>query len=79
MSNYCHSCAAPLTLPENRGAAENLCRDCADENGKLKSRSEVQSDIANWLQSWQTGLSHEIAMKRAEAYMRAMPVWAESH
>jgi hypothetical protein len=74
---YCHSCGVPLDMPDMKGMAEEHCKHCTDDNGKLKSKEEVRQGIAWWLKSWQPGIDDATAMKRAEQYMKAMPEWAE--
>ncbi|MHC4606311.1 MAG: hypothetical protein ACYTAF_05205 [Planctomycetota bacterium] len=77
MPKFCHSCAVPLETPGYAGPAEDLCKHCSDETGKLKSREAVRQGIAMWLATWQPGLDEAKAMARAEQYMKAMPSWAE--
>ena len=76
MDKFCHSCAAPLT-EEFKGAAEYYCKFCSDEQGNLKSRGEVRRGIAEWFKGWQPNLDDETALARADAYLNAMPAWAE--
>jgi hypothetical protein len=77
MNQFCQSCGAPLAMPEMQGPAENYCKYCTDEQGQLKARDEVQGGIAEWLKTWQAGLTPEKARSRAAHYMKAMPAWAE--
>ncbi len=77
MEKFCHSCAAPLGIPDFKGPADDYCKYCSDEAGNLKSREEVQNGIAQWLKSWQPGLDDTKAMARAADYMKAMPAWAQ--
>jgi len=77
MKRFCCSCAAPLEIPDFKGPAENYCRYCTDEGGKLKSREEIQRGIAEWFKSWQTDVDDEKALARAANYMNAMPAWAK--
>ena len=77
MSGFCHSCTAPLSMPDFKGPAENLCKHCTDEKGNLKPREEIQTGIAQWFKSWQPNLDEETAVKRAEFFMKAMPSWAD--
>jgi hypothetical protein len=72
----CHSRAMPLDNPENVGAAEDYCKYCSDEQGKLKPRDAVQRGIAEWFKMWQPDLDDGTAMKRADLYMQSMPAWA---
>lgn len=77
MDKFCHSCAAPLAVPDFQGLAENLCKHCTDESGKLKPREEIREGISQWFKSWQPGLDDAKALARAEHYMKSMPAWAE--
>jgi hypothetical protein len=76
MDKFCHSCAAPLS-PEFKGAAENYCKYCTDDQGNLKPKEEVQRGIAEWFKGWQPGLEDQQALERAAMYMNSMPAWAE--
>jgi hypothetical protein len=77
MNKFCFSCAAPLAMPDFKGPAEDYCKYCTDEQGTLKSRSEVQMGVAQWFQQWQPNIGQDQAMSRAEQYLKAMPAWAE--
>ena len=77
MEKYCYSCSSPLWMEDFKGPAENYCKYCTDENGRLKPREEIREGCANWLKSWSPGLSDEAALQRADHYMKAMPEWAE--
>ncbi len=77
MEKFCHSCAAPLGIPDFKGSADDSCKYCSDEAGNLKSREEVQNGIAQWLKSWQPDLDDTKVMARAADYMKAMPAWAQ--
>ncbi|MCS7240770.1 MAG: zinc ribbon domain-containing protein [Candidatus Bipolaricaulota bacterium] len=77
MSKFCESCGAPLSSPEMQGPSSKYCKYCTDAAGKLKPRAEVQRGIAEWLKTWQPGITQEQAIKRADHYMKAMPAWAE--
>ena len=77
MDKYCQSCAAPLSMPDFKGQAEDYCKYCTDETGKLKSRKEVKKGITEWFKSWQPGIDDQKALNRAEAYMKSMPAWAD--
>lgn len=68
--HFCHSCGMPL---ENNSSV--FCTYCADEKGNLKSRAEVVQGIAGWLESWAPKKTGVDFVKRAEAYMGAMPAW----
>jgi hypothetical protein len=60
-----------------QGPAENYCKYCTDEHGKLKSRDEILRGAADWLKSWSPDLDDETALKRADLYLRSMPEWAD--
>ena len=77
MSEHCHSCAAPLAMPDFKGPAKDYCKYCTDDTGKLKPKSEVQKGIAGWMMSWQPGLTEQLASGRASLYMKSMPAWVE--
>lgn len=77
-NKFCHSCGAPLNTPGMKGKSDDYCAYCSDENGKLKSKDEVVSGIKDWFLSWQPNINEETAQKRAEAYLNAMPAWAEN-
>ena len=77
MDKFCHSCAAPLGMPDFKGPADDYCKYCTDDKGNLKSREEIQAGITGWLKSWQPGLDDATASSRAESYMKAMPAWAD--
>ena len=77
MQQFCHSCAAPLNVPDFKGPADNYCVNCTDAKGILKTRQEVKYGLAEWLKMWQPDLSQEKALMRADNYMNAMPAWTE--
>ncbi|UCF06522.1 MAG: hypothetical protein JSV33_05715 [bacterium] len=77
MDKFCHSCAAPLNMPDFQGPAENYCKYCTDESGNLKPREEILNGVMAWLKSWSPDLDDERARTRAECYMKSMPAWAE--
>lgn len=77
MSEYCHSCAAPLSNPEFKGPSDRFCQYCADASGKLHPKEHVQKGIAEWLKSWQPNITDKQALERARHYMKSMPAWAE--
>jgi hypothetical protein len=77
MDKFCHSCAVPLSNPEFKGPAENYCKYCSDETGKLKPKKEVRQGIAQWFKGWQPNLTDKKALERAGHYMKSMPAWAE--
>jgi hypothetical protein len=72
---YCHSCLAPLSDEENRGASDLYCRFCSDDTGRLLPRPEVLEIMTEWFRHWQPSLSEEEARRRADLYMSAMPAW----
>ena len=77
MEKYCLSCGAPLGTEGFKGTAEEYCRHCTDDTGRLKSRDEIRMGIAYWLKTWQTNLDEKKAVDRANHYMKAMPAWAD--
>jgi hypothetical protein len=77
MAKFCYSCAVPLDNPDFKGPADNYCKYCTDQNGKLKPKEEIKKGIAQWFSSWQPNLNEQTALKRAEDYMKSMPAWAE--
>ena len=77
MDKFCHSCAAPLNMPDFKGPAENYCKYCTDESGVLKPKNEVKQGIAAWFKGWQPGIDEQIAQNRAELYMKSLPAWAD--
>jgi hypothetical protein len=77
MTEYCHSCSAPLAAPGFKGPAEDYCKYCTDGQGNLKSREEIVEGVAHWLKSWQPGIDDATAAVRAEHYVKAMPAWAD--
>ena len=77
MNQHCHSCGMPLADPGLKGSSDQYCRYCADPQGVLHPREQVQHGIAQWLKSWQPGISEAEALTRAAHYMKAMPAWAD--
>ena len=77
MSEFCHSCTAPLNIPEFKGISEIYCKYCADEAGNLKPYEEIKQGIASRFKGWHGDISDETALTRAEHFMRAMPAWAD--
>jgi hypothetical protein len=77
MAEYCLSCGIPLSMPDAKGMAEEYCKHCTDDGGKLKAREEIKQGIAMWIKSWQPNVDDKAAAERAEHYMRSMPEWAE--
>lgn len=78
-NQFCHSCAAPLNMPDFKGKSDIYCKYCSDEEGNLKSREEAKKGIAGWFMSWQPNLTPETADKRAEHYLGSMPAWADKN
>ncbi len=74
----CGSCAASLREAHNRGASDQYCRHCSDEQGRLRPRDEVRLILARWLRGWQGEMPPEEAARRADAYMKAMPAWSRN-
>lgn len=72
--HHCFSCSQ--SLQEHPGRSALYCRDCSDEEGRLRPREEVHTLIARWMQWWQPNLADEEARRRATAYMSAMPAWS---
>lgn len=66
---FCHSCGMPTE-------GEQYCRYCRDESGNLKPREAVREGISQWLASWAPDKTADFG-KRADAYLAAMPAWAE--
>ena len=77
MDKFCHSCAAPLSMPDFKGPAEDFCKYCTDEEGNLKPKEDIKSGITQWIKGWQHGIDDETAANRAELYMKSMPAWAD--
>ncbi len=73
MDKYCHSCGMPL----GGEAKGQYCQYCADAAGKLKPYAEVKAGISQWLSSWGPKTGKVDFEKRAEAYMKSMPAWAD--
>jgi len=74
---FCHSCTAPLDVPQFKSAAKEYCVHCVDESGKLLPQPTVLDGIAHWLKSWQGKISDSQARERAGHFMKAMPAWAQ--
>ena len=77
MNKFCFSCGAPLGMPEFQGPAEDYCKHCVDEQGKVRPREAVQAGVVEWFMSWQPGIDRATAANRADFYLKAMPKWAE--
>lgn len=77
MAQFCHSCTAPLGGPDFKGASDIYCKYCSDEKGNLHPRPQVQEGIATWFQSWHPAITREVALKRADTFMQALPAWAK--
>jgi hypothetical protein len=76
MDQFCHSCTAPLS-GDFKGASETYCKYCTDESGNLKSRDEIREGITQWFMGWQPNVTPELARKRADLFMSALPAWAD--
>ena len=76
MDQHCHSCTAPLS-GDFKGPSEFYCKYCADEQGNLKSRDDIHEGIMHWFMGWQPNITPEIARKRADLFMSALPAWAD--
>jgi len=74
---HCLSCAAPLEDPQFKGASDDYCIYCVDEQGLLKPRHEVKEAITGWFLEWHPGADSAIAQARAEHYLQSMPAWSE--
>ena len=71
MARYCHSCSHPLgeagdTECEGRGPHDDYCKWCVDADGALLPRGTVERAIADWLKTWQPGLTDNQAVARAQ-------------
>lgn len=44
MSMHCQSCGMPLAGEMRSAGAQEYCRYCADESGKLLAREQVRAD-----------------------------------
>jgi hypothetical protein len=75
VSEFCHACSAPLS-GDFKGPSGKYCKYCTDESGNLKPRAEILAGLTQWIQGWQA-VSPDIARKRAEYFMKAMPAWAD--
>lgn len=74
----CQSCSASLDDGVHGGVSDRYCRFCADEQGRLRPREQVQGILARWLQDWQEGLPEPEAKRRAASFMRSMPAWSHN-
>lgn len=77
MSKFCHSCGIPLDGQIAKEAVENFCNYCVNEKNELKSRSEIQIGVAEWLKSINPSNTDGDFIKRADHYLKSMPAWAE--
>ncbi len=77
MDKYCYSCGAPLVAPGFKGPADDYCKYCTDDTGRLKPKEDIQRGIARWIKGWQPNIDDRRAMDRAAFYMKAMPAWAD--
>jgi hypothetical protein len=67
----------PIGEETRNAATADYCRYCADEQGKLLPREQVQTGVAEWLKSFSPPASDEAFAERASRYMSSMPAWAE--
>ncbi|MFI5360159.1 MAG: zinc ribbon domain-containing protein [Halanaerobiales bacterium] len=74
---HCLACGMGLSPETVHPVNDRYCSYCADENGVLKPREELQEGIARWLQSMTPDDKDADYMKRADYYLRAMPAFAE--
>lgn len=76
MTTHCNSCGAPVEAKAMK--ERSFCSYCKNEDGSVADRSEIKKGLAGWLKAWSPDeLDEQTALKRAEAYMQAMPYWAE--
>lgn len=73
---FCHACTMPLDEKTENAKSKNFCMHCADANGKVLPREQVQKGVAGWMTEWQ-GIDFATAMKRADHFLKAMPAFAE--
>lgn len=78
MNKFCHSCGMPLEGEMGKTARGNFCRYCTDESGNLYPKEAVKKGISEFLASWAIEKEGVDFGARAEAYMKAMPAWADS-
>ena len=78
MDKVCFSCGMPLVGEAAKEVRGDYCRYCADEAGKLYPKDTVRKGIAEYLSSWAPGQEGVDFEARADAYMKAMPAWADS-
>ena len=74
---FCFSCGMPLEGEEAQKASGDYCQYCTDEKGNLKSRDEIAQGMVQFMKGWQPKVSDEEYLRRARAFMSAMPAWAE--
>ena len=77
MNKFCHSCGMPLMGEAEKTARGDFCQYCADEAGNLYPKEMVKKGISEFLASWAPTKEGVDFGARAEAYMNAMPAWAE--
>ncbi len=77
MDTFCISCGIPIIEESKHAVSQEYCRYCADEKGELQPREVVQAGVAGWLKQFATTSDGVDFMKRADNYLKAMPVWAE--
>lgn len=74
--SFCESCSTSLV--QFPGPSPRYCRYCSDEKGRLRPRDEVHELIAEWMRSWQEGISRDESLERAARFMSTMPAWAKN-
>jgi len=76
MTTHCNSCGAPVEATELK--EKSYCSYCKNEDGSIADKESIKKGLAGWLKAWSPDeLTDDIALKRAELYMKAMPHWAE--
>lgn len=76
-ASYCHSCGMPLDAPGAASPIEHFCIYCLDEHGQPKTWEQALEGVAAFLASWQPPAPPEEFRRRAEAFLSAMPAWAD--
>ena len=74
---FCFSCGMPLDGEEAQKASGNHCQYCTDEKGNLKSKEDIAQGMVQFMTGWQPKVSEKEFLRRAYAYMSAMPSWAD--
>ena len=73
----CKSCGMPMRLPEEHGGGnENnpYCRFCANEDGTLKKKKQVEINMIKYVMKEQ-GAPKKEAEKTVKKFMAKMPAW----